>query len=136
MKGLLNGVTPAQKAELAGGTVEDWSRKAWENARTYAYTTALGDPCRERAKDERGVVTEAEVQALIPAVRQQVLAGGLRLARMLDDAILRGQAPGLQRVKLGTPGVLKLNLGAGSYDWKFVPIVGKTFTDTGTDECH
>jgi hypothetical protein len=93
VKGLLSGVTPAQKAELASGTVEDWSRKAWENARTYAYTTALGDPCRERAKDERGVVTEAEVQALIPTVRQQVLAGGLRLARMLDDAILRGQAP-------------------------------------------
>ncbi|UUR07193.1 S1/P1 nuclease [Sphingomonas glaciei] len=93
VKGLLGGVTPAQKVELAGGTVEDWSRKAWENAKTYAYTTALGDPCRERAKDERGEVTEAEVQALIPAVRQQVLAGGLRLARMLDDAVLRGVAP-------------------------------------------
>jgi hypothetical protein len=92
-RGLLGGLTPARKAELAGGTVEDWSRKAWENARTYAYTTALGDPCRERAKDERGVVTEEEVRALIPAVRQQVLAGGLRLARMLDDAILRGVAP-------------------------------------------
>ena len=39
-------------------------------------------------------------------------------------------------VKVGTPGVLKLNLGAGSYDWKFVPIAGKTFTDSGTDACH
>jgi hypothetical protein len=47
-----------------------------------------------------------------------------------------GQAPGLQVVKLGTPGVLKLNLGAGSYNWKFVPVAGKTFTDSGTDECH
>jgi acid phosphatase type 7 len=47
-----------------------------------------------------------------------------------------GQAPGLQVVKLGTPGVLKLNLGAGTYHWKFVPIAGKTFTDSGTDECH
>jgi acid phosphatase type 7 len=50
--------------------------------------------------------------------------------------ILRGQAPGLERVKLSTPGVLKLNLGAGLYRWKFVPIAGKTFTDSGTDECH
>jgi len=50
--------------------------------------------------------------------------------------IYYGQAPGLQVVKLGTPGVLKLNLGAGTYQWKFVPIAGKTFTDTGTDECH
>ena len=46
------------------------------------------------------------------------------------------QAPGVQVVKLGTPGVLKLNLGAGSYQWKFVPVAGKTFTDSGTDECH
>ena len=50
--------------------------------------------------------------------------------------IYRGQAPGLQVVKVGTPGVLKLNLGAGSYDWKFVPIAGKTFTDSGTYACH
>jgi acid phosphatase type 7 len=39
-------------------------------------------------------------------------------------------------MKLGTPGVLKLNLSAGTYQWKFVPVAGKTFTDSGTDECH
>jgi acid phosphatase type 7 len=47
-----------------------------------------------------------------------------------------GQAPGLQVVKIGTPGVLKLNLAAGSYSWKFVPIAGKSFTDSGSDSCH
>jgi Calcineurin-like phosphoesterase len=45
-------------------------------------------------------------------------------------------APGVQRVKLGTPGVLRLNLAAGSYTWKFVPIAGKTWSDSGTDQCH
>lgn len=93
VQGLLGGVSAERKAELAGGTVEDWSRKSWENARLHAYTSILGDPCRERGKDERPVLDEAKVQALIPAVREQVLAGGLRLARMLDDAILRGVAP-------------------------------------------
>jgi acid phosphatase type 7 len=44
--------------------------------------------------------------------------------------------PNMQRMKLGTPGVLRLNLGAGSYGWKFVPVAGQTFTDSGTDECH
>jgi hypothetical protein len=44
--------------------------------------------------------------------------------------------PNMQRMKLGTPGVLKLNLSAGTYQWKFVPVAGKTFTDSGTDECH
>jgi hypothetical protein len=36
----------------------------------------------------------------------------------------------------GTYGVLKLTLHPRSYDWQFVPVAGKTFTDFGTDECH
>ena len=35
-----------------------------------------------------------------------------------------------------TPGVLKLTLRKSSFDWQFVPIAGKTFTDTGTASCH
>ena len=97
VKGLLEGVSAQEKAQLAGGTVEDWSRDAWENSRRYAYTTLLGDPCRDLAKAERPVLTEEKMQSLIPAVRQQVLAGGLRLARMLDDAVLRGKAPERRR---------------------------------------
>lgn len=33
-------------------------------------------------------------------------------------------------------GVLKLTLGLSSYSWQFVPIAGKTFTDSGTGACH
>jgi hypothetical protein len=36
----------------------------------------------------------------------------------------------------GTYGVLKLTLGAGSYSWQFVPVAGKTFTDTGSEACR
>ena len=50
--------------------------------------------------------------------------------------IYHKNAPGLQVVKLRTPGVLRLDLGADSYTWKFVPIAGKTFTDSDTDQCH
>ena len=35
-----------------------------------------------------------------------------------------------------TYGILKLTLHPGSYDWKFVPEAGKTFTDSGTTACH
>ena len=35
-----------------------------------------------------------------------------------------------------TYGVLKLTLHAGSWDWQFVPVAGKTFTDKGTGYCH
>ena len=33
-------------------------------------------------------------------------------------------------------GVLRLRLSAGSYAWKFLPVAGETFTDSGTGQCH
>jgi hypothetical protein len=44
--------------------------------------------------------------------------------------------PNMQVMKRNTPGVLKLELRADSYAWKFVPVAGETFTDSGTDPCH
>ncbi|HVL25665.1 MAG TPA: discoidin domain-containing protein [Thermomicrobiales bacterium] len=35
-----------------------------------------------------------------------------------------------------THGVLKLTLRASGYDWKFLPIAGQSFTDSGTGTCH
>ena len=35
-----------------------------------------------------------------------------------------------------TYGVLKLTLHASSYNWKFAPEAGATFTDSGTTSCH
>jgi hypothetical protein len=35
-----------------------------------------------------------------------------------------------------TFGVLQITLGAGTYQWRFVHVVGATFTDTGTGTCH
>jgi hypothetical protein len=34
-----------------------------------------------------------------------------------------------------TYGVLKLTLKPGNYDWEFIPMAGKTFTDAGTGTC-
>ncbi len=34
-----------------------------------------------------------------------------------------------------TYGVLKLTLKPGSYDWQFIPMAGKTFTDAGSGTC-
>jgi hypothetical protein len=44
--------------------------------------------------------------------------------------------PNSQVRNANTYGVLKLTLHPGSYDWKFVPVAGKTFTDSGTKSCH
>ncbi|HKQ57575.1 MAG TPA: metallophosphoesterase [Candidatus Eisenbacteria bacterium] len=35
-----------------------------------------------------------------------------------------------------THGVLKLTLGPGTYAWKFIPIAGQTYSDSGTGSCH
>ena len=35
-----------------------------------------------------------------------------------------------------TYGVLKLTLHPTSYSWKFVPVEGKTFTDSGYNKCN
>ncbi|HUE99826.1 MAG TPA: DNRLRE domain-containing protein [Anaerolineales bacterium] len=35
-----------------------------------------------------------------------------------------------------TSGVLKLILRETGYDWQFIPVVGSTFTDSGSAECH
>ena len=34
-----------------------------------------------------------------------------------------------------TYGVLKLRLRPNNYSWRFVPVAGKTFTDSGTTRC-
>jgi len=35
-----------------------------------------------------------------------------------------------------TFGVLKITLHTRSYEWQFVPEAGKTFTDSGSGDCH
>jgi hypothetical protein len=35
-----------------------------------------------------------------------------------------------------TFGILKLNLHSTSYDWRFIPVAGKSFTDSGKGTCH
>ena len=94
---LLAALSPERRAAIGGGSVEDWSREMWDKARDLAYQTIIGDPCGD-APTERPTLTEAQVQALIPAVRENVLEGGIRLARLLDDALgPEHKAPGQKR---------------------------------------
>ena len=44
--------------------------------------------------------------------------------------------PNSEVFEFGTFGVLKLTLSAGAYAWQFIPVAGKTFTDTGSGSCH
>lgn len=81
-KGLETIATP----DMAAGTVEDWSRENWAVARDAVYATALGgDPCGP--KPARAMMDDAKVEQVIPALRLQVVRGGMRLARLLDEAL-------------------------------------------------
>ena len=84
--GLLESIPAAERDRIAGGSVEEWSREMWAKSRTLAYGSLFKDPCGERPA-QRPTLTEAQVQSLIPAVRENVVAGGLRLARLLNDAL-------------------------------------------------
>ena len=44
--------------------------------------------------------------------------------------------PNSEVLNNNTLGVLKLTLHAAGYSWKFLPIAGKTFTDSGSYPCH
>jgi hypothetical protein len=80
-KGLLGETRP----EMAAGSVEDWSGESWSVAHDAVYAVALADPCGP--KNGRAALDEAKIEALIPVTRLQIERGGMRLARLLDEAL-------------------------------------------------
>jgi len=84
--GLLTEVPPAQRNEIAKGTVQDWSRESWEMAKTEVYGSLISDPCATPAP-AKVAMGEAKIEQLIPVLRLQVAKGGIRLARLLDEAL-------------------------------------------------
>ncbi|WP_404713417.1 S1/P1 nuclease [Sphingomonas sp. MMS24-J13] len=83
--GILAEVPPAERARLASGTIEDWSRDSWEMAKSQVYGSVIPNICT--AKPGTVAMDEATIEKLIPVVRLQVAKGGLRLARLLDEAL-------------------------------------------------
>ena len=83
---LVAALNTAERAQLAAGSTEDWSRENWALARDTAFTVALnGDPCGP--VPARATVSNTDIEALIPTVRGQITKAGLRLARLLDEAL-------------------------------------------------
>lgn len=85
-RALLEAIPVGERAALAGGTVEDWSRENWALSREIAYTSALnGDPCKLPQPTDRVLIDEAKVRSYIPVVRREVAKAGLRLARLIEE---------------------------------------------------
>ncbi|MCW3846223.1 S1/P1 nuclease [Sphingomonas sp. LB-2] len=83
---LVRAYSDAERGPVWIGTTEDWSRENWQVAHDFAYATAAGgDPCGPLPP--RAVLDDATIAKLVPPARLQVLRGGLRLARLLDEAL-------------------------------------------------
>jgi hypothetical protein len=80
-------IYPANEREaMWGGSVEDWSHENWMVAHDAYAAASGGDPCAQGAPD-RGTLDNATIQKLVEPARLQVQRGGLRLARLLDEAL-------------------------------------------------
>ncbi|HEX4693037.1 S1/P1 nuclease [Sphingomonas sp.] len=76
----------AERARIAAGDVVDWSRESWKVAHDATYATAIGgDPCGPTPAHVR--LDNATIAKLVPTVRLEVKRGGLRLAKLLDQAL-------------------------------------------------
>lgn len=84
-RGILAEVPPADRAAEAAGDVTGWSRENWQVAHD-AYAALLGDACAP-LPGTRPVLTNEAIVRLVPVLRHQVARGGLRLARLLDEAL-------------------------------------------------
>ena len=88
VRGLLRATSRAERQAMIVGGVTEWSRDSWRVSHDIAYGALFADPCAPLPV-ERPVMDETMVQRLIPAARRQVVAGGLRLAKLLDSALAR-----------------------------------------------
>jgi len=79
--------TAAEKAAVEQGNVRLWSEENWAVSRDIAYPRAMdADPCGAKPTAPV-VIDEADVAASRAALRQQVERGGIRLARLLEQAL-------------------------------------------------
>jgi hypothetical protein len=83
--------TPAERAELAGGTPDDWGRESWEIARGFVYPTAFDtdDVCAGPLPQETALSQE-DIERGLPIARRRVVQAGLRIAGLLEEAFKPG----------------------------------------------
>lgn len=82
---LVRAYSAEERAAREAGTVEQWSRESYDLAHT-AYAAVLGgDACAPYP--QRAELSNDAIDKLIEPARQQVLNGGLRLARLLNEAL-------------------------------------------------
>jgi acid phosphatase type 7 len=80
---------------------------------------------------ERFAQLDADGKVSDTGAREFVVGTGGKTHHPLVEVV-----PGSEVRNIDTFGVLELTLHPTSYDWRFVPEAGKTFTDSGSSPCH
>jgi hypothetical protein len=76
------------KAKIAGGEVADWTRESWDIAHDLVYPQALAHVTSEPgAKQTTVTLDDAALDQDADVAAKRLLQGGLRLARVLDEAL-------------------------------------------------
>ncbi len=82
---LVRRYTPAEKASLGAGDAASWGRQSWDVAHAaYAAATTDGQACGPMPA--KVVFDEPMIAKLVPIARLQIERGGVRLAKLLDEA--------------------------------------------------
>ena len=79
---------------------------------------------------ERFAAQTSDGTADAGGLRQFIVGTGGRDHHDVDTV-----APNSEVRNSGTFGVLEMTLKPAGYDWRFVPVAGESFTDSGTDSC-
>lgn len=80
--------SPAELAELGGGTPADWGRESWQIARDFVYPTAFDtdDACAQDLP-RKTALTQEDIIAGVPIARRRVVQAGMRIAELLESAL-------------------------------------------------
>ena len=80
-----------ERADLTGGTPDDWGRESWEIARGFVYPTAFDtdDACAAPLPDEAALSQDDIIRA-VPIAKRRVQQAGLRIADLLTSAFAPG----------------------------------------------
>ncbi len=83
--------SPAERADLGGGTPDDWGRESWEIARSFVYPTAFDteDVCAAPLPDKTALSQEDIIRG-VPIARRRVQQAGVRIAELLESAFAPG----------------------------------------------
>jgi hypothetical protein len=83
--------SPTERAELTGGTPDDWGRESWEIARSFVYPTAFDsdDVCAAPLPSQTALSQDDIIRG-VPIAKRRVQQAGLRIADLLESAFAPG----------------------------------------------